>query len=112
MPTAARLGDAVAGTTAGEHSGHLSPHRSEAFAGEIAGACSRNVRINAQPAANSGSQTMERDGCCGSSLGTVAQGSKSVRINGKAAARRGDPLAAHSGYGSIVGGSPNVQIGG
>lgn len=112
MPTAARLGDAVAGTTDGEHGGHIYPHSPETFSGEITGACSRNVYINARPAASSGSQTTERDGCCGSSLGAVAQGSKSVRINGKAAARRGDPLAAHSGYGSIVGGSPNVQIGG
>lgn len=55
MPQAARITDAVAGTTAGEHT---------------------------------------------------------VRINGKPAARMGDTLAAHSGSGTVTGGSPDVRIGG
>lgn len=43
MPNAARLTDAVDGTTAGEHSGHVPPHSPEPFTGEISGACSGNV---------------------------------------------------------------------
>lgn len=112
MPNAARLTDAVDGTTAGEHSGHVPPHSPEPFTGEISGACSGNVRINGLEAATVGSTTTERDGCCGSSQGAVAAGSGTVRINGKAAARTGDALAPHSGTGNIAGGSATVRIGG
>ena len=45
MPQAARITDAVAGTTAGEHTGHVPPHSPEQFSGEISGACSGTVRI-------------------------------------------------------------------
>ena len=100
------------GTTAGEHSGHVSPHSPELFTGEISGACSGNVGINGLAAATVGSTTTERDGCCGSSQGEVASGSGTVGINGKAAARSGDALAPHSGNGNITGGSATVRIGG
>lgn len=112
MPQAARITDAVAGTTAGEHTGHVPPHPQEQFSGEISGACSVTVRINGLAAATVGSITTERDGCCGSSEGAVGAGSGTVRINGKAAARMGDALAAHSGSGTVTGGSSNVRIGG
>ena len=112
MPNAARLTDAVDGTTAGEHSGHVPPHSPEPFTGEISGACSGDVRVNGLAAATVGSITTERDGCCGSSRGAVAAGSGTVRINGKAAARTGDALAPHSGSGTITGGSATVRIGG
>lgn len=112
MPNAARLTDAVDGTTAGEHSGHVPPHSPEPFTGEISGACSGDVRVNGLAAATVGSITTERDGCCGSSRGAVAAGSGTVRINGKAAARTGDALAPHSGSGTITGGSAAVRIGG
>lgn len=112
MPEAARLTDEVAGTTAGEHMGHTVPHIPEAFSGKITGGCVANVKINGLPAAVAGSTTTERDGCCGSGAGTVAVGSGTVRIGGRPAARRGDTLTPHSGSGRIVGGSPNVRIGG
>lgn len=112
MASAARITDTVAGITAGEHNGHLTPHTPEPFAGEITGSCSDTVRINGFAAAMAGSVTTERDSCCGASQGTVAHGSETVRINGKPAARMGDALAAHSGSGAIIGGSPNVRIGG
>ena len=112
MPNAARLTDAVDGTTAGEHSGHVPPHSPEPFTGKISGACSGDVRVTGLAAATVGSETTERDGCCGSSKGTVAEGSGTVRINGKAAARTGDALAPHSGSGNITGGSATVRIGG
>ena len=112
MPQAARITDAVAGTTAGEHTGHVPPHPPEQFRGEISGACSVTVRINGLAAATVGSITTERDGCCGSSEGAVGAGSGTVRINGKPAARTGDALAAHSGSGTVTGGSSNVRIGG
>ena len=51
MPQAARITDAVAGTTAGEHTGHVPPHSPEPFSGEISGACSGTVRINGLSAA-------------------------------------------------------------
>ena len=43
---------------------------------------------------------------------SMAAGSGTVRINGKAAARTGDALAPHSGSGTITGGSATVRIGG
>lgn len=61
MPQAARITDAVAGTTAGEHTGHVPPHSPEQFSGEISGACSGTVRINGLAAATVGSITTERD---------------------------------------------------
>ena len=112
MPNAARLTDAVEGTTAGEHMGHVPPHSPEPFNGEISGNCSGTVRINGLAAATVGSITTERDGCCGQSKGAVAAGSGTVRINKKAAARTGDALAPHSGSGNITGGSATVRIGG
>lgn len=111
MPAAARLNDTVAGVTAGEHCGHNPPHGPLAFVGEICGGCSASVYINGRPAAVVGSQTVERDACCGSSNGAVAEGSAAVFINGTSAARIGDPLAAHSGGGTITGGSADVFIG-
>ena len=45
MPKAARLNDSVAGTTAGEHTGHVHPHSPEPFGGQISGGCSGNVFI-------------------------------------------------------------------
>lgn len=57
MPQAARITDAVAGTTAGEHMGHVPPHAPEPFSGEISGACSGTVRINGLAAATVGSIT-------------------------------------------------------
>ena len=112
MPEAARLGDAVAGTTAGEHAGHVPPHPPMAFSGEIAGGCSPNVFINGLPAATVDSVTTERDGCCGSGQGSVRAGSGTVFINGKPAARKGDALNAHSGSGRVTAGSGSVFIGG
>lgn len=50
MPEAARLNDSVAGTTAGEHSGHVPPHSPEPFGGQISSGCSGNVFINGRPA--------------------------------------------------------------
>ena len=112
MPNAARLLDTVAGVTAGEHTGHVPPHPPLPFSGEISGGCSTNVRTHGRPAAIVTSVTTERDSCCGSSLGNVAAGSGTVRINGLPAARFGDALAPHSGSGTVTGGSPDVRIGG
>ena len=112
MAEAARLGDAVLGVTAGEHTGHTTPHGPSQITGNISGNCSRNVFINGKPAAYIGSITTENDGCCGSSFGAVGAGSSSVNINGIPAARNGDALNAHNGTGIVNSGSPNVNIGG
>ncbi len=112
MPEAARLSDLVEGMTAGEHTGHDPPHPPLPFTGAISAGCSPSVRINGLAAAMSGSITEEQDSCCGSSTGSVAAGSSTVRINGRPAARTGDALRPHSGTGAITGGSPDVRIGG
>jgi uncharacterized Zn-binding protein involved in type VI secretion len=90
MPGAARQGDAIQGTTAGEHNGHATPHGPLPITGTISGGCSGDVFINGRPAAYVGSTTTENDACCGSSQGSIAQGSSSVFINGKPAARIGE----------------------
>ena len=92
MPSAARLGDSIAGTTAGEHSGHATPHSPLPITGSISGNCSGDV--------------------CGSSQGSVGAGSGTVFINGHQAARVGDALNAHNGTGQITGGSGDVSFGG
>lgn len=112
MPAAARLNDSIVGTTAGEHSGHDSPHGPLPISGTISGGCSGDVLINGRPAATQGSVTTELDGCCGSAAGSVAEGSGTVRINGKPAARVGDALNPHNGSGNVSGGSGDVTIGG
>ena len=112
MPSASRLGDSIADTTAGEHSGHPTAHSPLPITGNISGNCSGDVFVNGKPAAYVGSITTERDACCGSSLGSVGSGSGSVFINGKPAARVGDSLNAHNGSGQIAGGSGDVSFGG
>ena len=112
MPQAARLTDSVAGTTSGEHCGHIPPHPPLPFGGQISGGCSDDVLINGMQAATVGSTTTETDACCGSNQGRVAAGSSTVFINGKPAARNGDALNPHSGSGAIASGSNNVFIGG
>mgnify|MGYP000346901506 CR=1 FL=1 len=104
MPQAARITDAVAGTTAGEHTGHVPPHSPEPFSGEISGACSGTVRINGLSAATVGSITTERGRCCGSSQarGALERDGADQRETG---GRMGDTLAAHSGSGTVTGGS-------
>ena len=77
MPNAARLTDAVGGTTAGEHSGHVPPHSPEPFTGEISGACSGNVRINGKAAARTGDALAPHSG-----TGNITGGSATVRIGG------------------------------
>jgi len=91
MPNAARLTDAVDGTTAGEHSGHVPPHSPEPFTGEISGACSGDVRVNGLAAATVGSITTERDGCCGSSRGGRQRNRADQRKSGGPHRRRPGP---------------------
>jgi uncharacterized Zn-binding protein involved in type VI secretion len=73
---------------------------------EIATNCSPNVFINGHPAAYIGSVTTHP---C-----NVVEGSSSVLINGKGAARVGDLLSCfcENNVGVIATGSPNVIIGG
>lgn len=111
MAKAARLGDAISGTTAGEHSGHEIPCSPSAISGYISGGCSANVFINGKAAAMVGSTTVENDSCCGSSNGSVSSGSGLVFVNGKPVARCGDSIVAHNGTAEISSGSNDVMIG-
>lgn len=108
MPGVSRLNDSIAGTTSGEHSGHVYPHPPSPITGYISGGCSSNVFANGSPVATLGSITREEDACCGSSSGTVAVGSSTVFVNGKGVARIGDALNPHNGTANITGGSANV----
>lgn len=112
MPSAARLGDSIEGTTSGEHAGHSPPHEPLPITGEISGNCSADVFINGRPAASQGSTTTENDECCGVAQGSIGAGSSTVFINGRPAARVGDPVITHDGSGSITSGSADVNIGG
>ncbi len=108
MPQVARLNDLVEGATSGEHSGHDEFHGSLPIVGFISDNCSPNVFINNLPAAFVGSITEEHDSCCGSSNGTIAEGSPNVFVNGIPISRVGDALNAHNGTGFVSSGSPNV----
>ena len=112
MPSAARLTDSIRGITAGEHSGHRIPHSPSTITGNISGGCSGDVFVNGLRAATVGSVTEEHDSCCGTSSGSVRDGSGSVFVNGKPAARLGDALNAHNGTGWVSGGSGDVFFGG
>lgn len=108
MPNVARLTDAILGTTAGEHTGHIPPHGPLTITGEISGNVSPNVFVNGLPAAFVTSITTEHDSCCGTSQGVVAEHSATVNVNGKGIARLGDALTPHNGSAKIIAGSPNV----
>ena len=95
------------------------------FAGKITGGCSTNVMIAGMPAATVGSTAVNQPPHVPqggpfqvppTNQGTVTQGSSSVLINNKPAARVGDPVTtcndpAPSPTSSIVGAS-TVMIGG
>lgn len=95
----------VAGAGVGELIGSLSFNRS--VTGEIAPACSPNVRINDRPAARAHLDFVH----CRNHAGhpPIAQGSVTVFINDQPAARRGDRTGCDA---VISAGSPNVIIGG
>jgi uncharacterized Zn-binding protein involved in type VI secretion len=61
------------------------------FAGALEGGLSNNVNIQGMPAATVGSTALTKPPHpTGSSLGTIREGSTTVFINGKKAARNGD----------------------
>ncbi|HEY8197415.1 MAG TPA: PAAR domain-containing protein [Gemmatimonadales bacterium] len=73
---------------------------------------SADVMIAGQPAAMVGTRctcTGPASNYLGQLIHTIATGSSTVRINGKAAARRGDRTQQN---GVITGGAPTVLIGG
>ena len=77
MPGAARQGDAIQGTTAGEHNGHATPHGPLPITGTISGGCSGDVFINGKPAARIGDTLAAHNG-----TGAVSDGSGDVLIGG------------------------------
>lgn len=97
MPFAARLTDLH---TCPSFSGTV-PH----VGGPITGPCVASVLIGQMPAAVVG----DHCSCLGGPPDTIVKGSNSVLIEGKAAARMGDPTA-HGGLLST--GLPTVIIGG
>lgn len=109
MSEVARLNDSIYGITSGEHSGHsLNPHSPLPITGNISDNCSLNVFCNGIAVAHKGSVTTEVDGCCGSSSGSIAQGSSTVFVNNIPVSRKGDSISAHSGTAIIDSGSSNV----
>jgi len=108
MPGLCRLGDALKGTTSGEHSGHVPPHPPVEINGQIYSNVSSNVFINGKPAAFDNSITIEHDSCCGTSYGTNIGMSSNVMINGHPAVRNGDPVNVHDGTGNMIEGSGDV----
>jgi uncharacterized Zn-binding protein involved in type VI secretion len=50
--------------------------------------------------------------CCGPNIFNVKQGSSTVNVNGKPAARMGDPSKHCGGNGTLQGGSSDVIVGG
>jgi uncharacterized Zn-binding protein involved in type VI secretion len=106
VPAAAKQGDQVTGNDTHiilvpSPGGPVPTPMTLPFAGTITGACSPNVKIDGMPAAVVGSTATNMPAHIppGGSFqtpptnqGTVAMGSATVYINGKAAARAGDPV--------------------
>jgi uncharacterized Zn-binding protein involved in type VI secretion len=106
MPFAAKMNDQVIGTDTHivlipSPGGPVPTPLPHPFAGTISGGCSANVTIDGQPAAVMGSMATNKPAHIpqGGSFqapptnsGTVVQGSTSVLINNKPAARVNDPV--------------------
>jgi len=130
MPPGAKQGDQVVGTDTHifmipSPGGPVPTPLPSPFAGMITGGCSTNVMIANMPAATVGSTAVNQPPHIPqggpfqvppTNQGTVTQGSSSVLINNKPAARVGDPVTtcndpAPSPTSSIVG-AGTVMIGG
>lgn len=95
------------------------------FTGKIAGGVSANVKINGKPAAMMGCEVQNSPSHIAmgprfqknpTNKGKVMIGSPTVLINGKMAARQGDPVLTcndpvDAPMGTITAGSPTVMIG-
>ncbi|MFI9381338.1 PAAR domain-containing protein [Kutzneria sp. NPDC052558] len=130
MPPGAKQGDQVVGTDTHIYmipspGGPVPTPLPSPFAGKITGGCSANVMIGGMPAATVGSTAtnspphVPQGGpfqAPPTNQGTVTQGSGTVMINNKPAARVGDPVTtcndpAPAPTSSIVG-AGTVMIGG
>ncbi|HKU94185.1 MAG TPA: DUF6531 domain-containing protein, partial [Vineibacter sp.] len=108
LAVVAAVGTAAASTGGGALLGEAIGGATTYHAGDIAPICSHNVLVNRKPAA----RAIVDVGACsndGPPPKPIAQGSKTVMINHKPAARVGDRLVCD---GKISDGSPNVRIGG
>lgn len=106
---ALRLGDKSLGS-APEHCGHDPSCGTVTVNGTLSKG-SQNVIINGKQAIRLGDPNTETDSCCGSSVGVVGSGSRTVLINGIPAGRQKDKLNQHAGSGNFISSSGNVFIG-
>lgn len=72
---------------------------------------SPNVNINSLSAVRLGDKGVHT-ACCGPNLWTAVMGSATVFINNRPAHRKGDLDAHCGGVGTLITGSPTVNIGG
>ncbi|MDF2535125.1 MAG: motif [Bacillales bacterium] len=114
MSGIARQGDAITGTTNGEHAGHYdewgSPiHGSSTISGTITSG-SPNVFINGKAVARAGDSTIESDACDSGQSGSLRSINRGVFVNGLPVALNGDAINPHNGTAHIVAGSGNVSV--
>jgi uncharacterized Zn-binding protein involved in type VI secretion len=106
MPPLCRLGDR-AQCMADAHGCVACPH--VVVGPAITG--SQDVSINHRPALRQGDQGLHA-ACCGPNTWQADSGSGTVFINGRPAVRVGDRSHHCGGMGSLIEGSPNVNVGG
>jgi uncharacterized Zn-binding protein involved in type VI secretion len=130
LSAAARLGDAVSGTDTHivlipSASGTTPVPTPMPFSGTLTSGTSTDVLVNGRGAATAGSTAVNQPPHVPSggtfavpphNSGQVQLGSTTVRVNGKAAARQGDPVLTCNDpvdlpNGTVSGGSPDVMIG-
>lgn len=101
-------GSDIAGQTAGEHSGHKSPHSPSALTGFVTTGTAK-LLAGGTPVALASAPTMEFDDCCGSSAGALADIVHKIRVGGIPVQLVGDPTSPHNGTAFIVSGSDKIQ---
>jgi len=106
MPSQGRLGD-NSQSMADSHGCLACPH----FCTGPAIAGSPNVNVNGKPALRAGDPGIHR-ACCGPNLWWALGGSGNVSINNKPAHRQGDAVKHCGSQGRLIGGSPDVFVGG
>lgn len=112
MQQCAYVGSSISGMTAGEHSGHTNSniHGQLPITGNIISSPASNIFVNGNLIAVYGSGTIEHDDCCGTSYGTINNGSNKIYANNLGVCRNGDTYTPHNGTANIASGSNNVYV--
>lgn len=100
-------GSAIAGTTAGEHAGHVPAHGACALTGSVT-AGSPKIKAGGVIVALAGAPTSEAD-CCDPGTGALGATPHKIRVGGVSVQLVGDDTVPHNGTAKITTGSAKIQ---